>query len=59
MAKYVRSLDPKRNPSIKKNRSVKSLTHQAICRCKEAVEGEHECPAVEARELLDKLLNKH
>jgi hypothetical protein len=62
MAKYVRSLDPKRKnalaDSLARKSNMQALMRNSVCRCPEATEGEHECPAIEARELLSKKLNK-
>jgi hypothetical protein len=62
MAKYVRALDPKRKNSLAESLARKSnwkaLLKKSVCHCPEASEGEHECPAIEARELLSKKLNK-
>jgi hypothetical protein len=62
MAKYVRSLDPKRKnslaASLARKSDLKTLMKTSVCRCPEASEGEHECPAVEARELLSKKSTK-
>lgn len=47
MAKYIRSLDPKRKAKPNNPFTPKPL---AICHCPEAEEGEHECLAIEACE---------
>lgn len=36
MARYIRKLDPKLNQNLR----------SLVCRCPEAIEGEHECPVV-------------